>query len=118
MHLNFLWLNPTSDHGTLIEMFQPPARSKSKLPCHRTQSSDPPVIGSCRESMVTYWWIHSMRMRYTVIYIYNDMYSFIQLMYIYIHIYIYLHTHKIEYISNYVYIEYYLLAVVSGFNQN
>ena len=63
-----------------------------------------------------------MRMRYTVISIYNDMYSFIQWMciYIYIHtyIYIYLHTHKIEYISNYVYIEYYLLAVVSGFNQN
>ena len=39
--------------------------------------------------------------------------------YIYTYIFFFfLHTHKIEYISNYVYIEYYLLAVVSGFNQN
>ena len=62
-----------------------------------------------------------MRMRYTVISIYIMICTHLYngCIYIYIHIYIYnLHTHKIEYISNYVYIEYYLLAVVSGFNQN
>ena len=45
-----------------------------------------------------------MLMRYTVISIYNDMYSFIQWMYIYIYIYIYIYTYIYIYIHIYIYI--------------